>query len=83
MENWAFVFNYERECSGSDNGGQRPSGRSKFKDYLNGARLVWADKATDTILLELQQDIPGHYGAYVVCPFYSPALSLPHILSKK
>ncbi len=26
--------------------------------------MVWADKATDTILLELQQDVPSHYGAY-------------------
>ena len=31
---------------------------------MSGARLVWADKATDTILLEVHHAIPEDFGAY-------------------
>ncbi|QDZ21600.1 peptidase S1 domain-containing protein [Chloropicon primus] len=58
VSNWAFVFNYEKECD------RQSFQNSKFSDFLNGARLVWADKATDTILLEIYQDIPSRYNAY-------------------
>jgi hypothetical protein len=63
VANWAFVFNYERECD-EQHHHQSQSSRSKFKDFLNGAKLVWADKASDVILLEIYQDIPRHYNAY-------------------
>ena len=60
VEDWAFVFNYERPCEGGE-GGEGGGGR---RDFLNGARLVWADMGSDVILLELDQDVPVSFDAY-------------------
>ena len=57
VSNWGFVFNYEKECESN-------MVKSKFKHFLNGAKLVWADRASDTILLEIEQDIPSDFNAY-------------------
>ena len=64
VDNWAFVFNYERGCVSGGGGSHGQQTRSKFKDFLSGARLIWTDKATDVILLEIIPDVPSRFGAY-------------------
>ena len=57
VDYWGFLFNYERECS-------RFAAPRRFDEFVQGARLLFADRPSDTILLEITSPIPSHYRPY-------------------
>ena len=57
VDYWGFLFNYERECS-------RFAAPRRFDEFVQGARLLFADRTSDIILLEITSPIPEHYRPY-------------------